>query len=191
MEPDVIADVSATLIEVLQTGLDAAGLLPAVDVSLHNLVDALPADRLVLAVFLYDVVEDPSARNAPRRITSGQREAPPMALILRYLIAPIAGGDTPRVSEQLMLGYALRTLYDNAIMHGNQLQGALASTSESLKVTLTPITLEDRTRIWQSVQKPYRISITYEVRVVRISSQRSRPAPPVRERDLDAMRPDS
>lgn len=190
---DVIADVSSTLVDLLGAGVSATGLVPAPEVLLHNLVDDVPADRLALALFLFEVLEDPSARNQARRVVHDEpprRQSPPLALLLRYLIAPFAGGETPRLSEQMILGAALRTLYDGAIIHGNALRGGLQGTDTSLKVNLTPISLEDRTRIWQAVQRPYRLSATLEVRVVYIDSQQSRRVFPVVERDLEAEGPE-
>ena len=71
-----------------------------------------------------------------------------MPLILRYLLTPW-GGD--RATEHLLLGRALQTLHDDAILSGPQLQGGLAGTSEALKLKLAPLTLEEQTRVWFAV----------------------------------------
>jgi hypothetical protein len=87
-----------------------------------------------------------------------------------------------------MLGRVLQALYDEAILHGPQLQGGLAGTSQALKVTLSQLTLEERTRIWNAVQQPYRLSVTYEVRVVNLDPLEQRTQVPVRARQLDPAR---
>jgi hypothetical protein len=85
-----------------------------------------------------------------------------------------------------LLGRALQTLHDDAILSGPQLLGGLAGTGESLKLKLAPLTLEEQTRVWHAVQRPYRLSLTYEVRVIRIDSDDVRVSPPVLSRTLDA-----
>ena len=62
--------------------------------------------------------------------------------------------------------------------------GSLAAEDQALKVTLAPLSLEERTRVWHAVQRPYRLSISYEVRVVRLDSEVFDRARPVRERSL-------
>ncbi len=65
-----------------------------------------------------------------------------------------------------LLGRVLRLFYENAILSGPQLQGVLAGSANSLSVTLHQISLEDRTRIWFALERPYRTSLSYGVRVV-------------------------
>jgi hypothetical protein len=73
-------------------------------------------------------------------------------------------------------------LYDEAIISGTQLQGGLAGTNQALKVTLAPITLDERARVWFAIQKPYRLSITYEVRVANLDALAVDVATPVSQR---------
>src|SRR6266545_413509 len=43
-------------------------------------------------------------------------------------------------------------------------------TIDTLKLTLAQLTLEERTRVWWAFQKPYRLSLNYEVRVVNLDA---------------------
>jgi hypothetical protein len=107
---------------------------------------------------------------------------PLLTLILRYLITPWSGSPE---TDQKILGRVSQLIYDASIVSGNALSGpSLAGSSESLKLLLSPLTLEERTRIWNAVQKPYRLSMTYEVRVVNIDPKKSFTAPRVSSRDL-------
>src|SRR5262249_33554862 len=125
----------------------------------------------LLTVFLFEVGEDPSARNRPR-IRSAPPDLrlmkPPMALLLRYLLTPW-GGD-PATHHQI-LGRAMQVLYDNAILSDPDLQGTLANDNQMIKITMAPLSLEERTRVWHAVQKPYRLSVSYDVRVVNLDSE--------------------
>jgi hypothetical protein len=185
----IIADVSATLQQVLT---DALSVLtpgpPVAEISdLQGTIQTAPA-RVTL--FLFEVVEDPSAKNRPRIRTSSPPDLligkPPMALILRYMLTAWSGD---RATDQTLLGRVMQVLYDGAIISGAQLQGSLANTDQALKITLAPITLDDRTRVWYSVQKPYRLSLTYEVRVVNLYSERTDPVRPVGQRTVDSNVP--
>jgi hypothetical protein len=35
---------------------------------------------------------------------------------------------------------------------------------------MIPLTLEDRARVWYAIQKPYRLSVNYQVRVVNLDA---------------------
>ena len=170
----VIAAVSETLQSVLTTAASTLPGPPTVEISdLTGTISTTPAR---LTIFLFEVAEDPSARNKPRlRGTQAPPNTtiskPPMALVLRYLVTAW-GGD--RLTEHRLLGCAMQALYDGAVIAQPDLRGAsLIHTDEVLKVTLLPLTLEERTRVWYSVQRPYRLSLYYEVRVVNLDSTTS------------------
>jgi hypothetical protein len=183
----VLGDVSTTLSAVLTDALSSLLPAPPPVARAHDLLGTIPTDPPALTVFLYEIAEDASAKNRPpRRIGApprmGVRRAP-LALVLRYMLTPWSGD---RLTDQQILGRAMQALHDNAILSGPQLRGGLIGTADSLKISLSPITLEERTRIWHAVEKPYRISATYNVRVVSIDSEIERLVTPVAERVLDA-----
>ena len=179
----VVSDVSTTLVEALDAALQT--LVPAAHAELDDLAGTVPAS-LVLTVTLYEVVEDGPSRNRGEirqpngtSVTIGK---PPMALRLRYLLTPFGGDEKTR---QRMVGKAMQILYDDAILDGLQLRGGLAGSADTLKVTLAPMSLEERTRVWWAIQKPYRLSLNYEVRVVNLESRATTTAEVVRSRTLD------
>jgi hypothetical protein len=145
-----------------------------------------------LTIFLFETVEDASMRNRPHVVTTTvpdlTRKRPPMALLLRYMMTPWSGD---RVTDHRIMGRTLQVLYDGAILSGVQLQGTLIGTDEALKVTLAPITLEERARVWYAIQKPYRLSVTYEVRVVNLDSEDEEHIAPVAQRKLKYFGPEA
>lgn len=181
---DVIADVSDTLRLVLTTAFSTLPA-PAPVAEVHDLQGNIATAPARMTVFLFEVVEDPTLRNRPpgRGVIPPNLtiRRPPVPLILRYLLTPW-GGD--RRTEQLILGRTLQVLHDGAIVSGPQLLGGLAGTNEAIKLKLAPLTLEERTRVWHAVQKPYRLSVTYDVRVISIDSEIIEERTPVRERSL-------
>jgi hypothetical protein len=185
----VIGDVSETLRSVLSSGLSS--LTPPPTVEVHDLQGTISAAPAHVTVCLYDVVEDPSAKNRPRQKRPGpggslRIDKPPMALLLRYMITPWSG---TRASDHQLLGRVIQILYDGAIIHGPSLQGGLAGTSEALKITMSPIPLQERFWLWQSVQKAYRISVTYEVRVVNLDAVEPQLVRPTAVREMDFHEP--
>jgi hypothetical protein len=181
---NVIGDVSVTLRNVLTAGL--AILLPGPPpVAEISDLQMIPPNQARLTICLYDVIEDPSARNRPRERglvgTAATERKPPMTLLLRYILTPWAGD---RLTEQRILGRALQVLYDGAILSGPQLAGGLQGRVDTLKITMSTLSLEDRAWFWQAVQKPYHLSAVYEVRVVEIDSEVEQRRSPVANRNL-------
>ncbi len=180
---DVIASVSETLEQLLTAGLGT--LTPAPVAQVVDLLQPTTSASARVTIFLYEIAEDTSVRNRPTSYVpsttkpgSSVVRKPPMGLLLRYLMTPWSGDWQ---TDQKMMGRVLQVLYDGAIISGPSLRGALANTSEAIKMTLAPITLEDRARVWYAIQQPYRLSLTYEARVVNLDSIETKLVPPVRE----------
>ena len=185
---NVIGDVSSIIVETLTDALRPLGGNPPPTALLSDLTDPISTNPPVLTVFLYEIAEDgPSRNRAPLRTEpagpAGHVVArkPPMALLLRYLLTAW-GGD--QITQHRMLGRALQALYDNAILSGPQLRGSLAAGTDALHLTLTQITLDQKSWVWFALQKPYRLSLNYEVRVVNLESTVDIAMRPVLSRSL-------
>lgn len=166
----VVADVSTIVVDRLNRALAGLGTEPLI-AELHDLSEPVQVNVPKLTVFLYEIAEDPTSRNRPP-VRSLPPDAPttrkpPMALLLRYLITPW-GGD--QLTQHRMIGGALQAFYDDAILDGEELTGSLAATADTLHVTLTPLTLDQKSWVWYAIQKPYRLSLNYEIRVVNLDS---------------------
>ena len=48
--------------------------------------------------------------------------------------------------------------------------------AHELHLSLAPRTIDEIAQVWEAMQQPYRLSVCYEVRAVRIESLRRRPA---------------
>ncbi|MEX3788825.1 DUF4255 domain-containing protein [Paraburkholderia sp. BR14374] len=180
----VIADVSLTLQSVLNQAL--APLDPAAPpvAEISDLQGGISTNPARMTIFLFESVEDASAKNRPRSVTPNPPtlnvKKPPLALLLRYMLTPWSGD---RFTDHKLLGRTMQVLYDEAILSGPQLRGTtLEGTDQALKVTLSPLTLEERARVWYAIQKPYRLSVTYEVRVVNLDSETAKSVIPVAAR---------
>lgn len=183
---NVIADVSLTLQDVLTDSLSILLPGPPPIAQVHDLQGNISQAPPTLTLFLFDVYEDPSARNRPRIREVNPPDInirkPPLALMLRYLLTPWSGD---RFTDHRILGRVMQTLYDGAIISGTQLAGGLAGSDQALKITPATLTLDERSRVWFSVQRPYHLSVAYEVRVVNLDSDIADRKRPVGVRQLD------
>ena len=117
-------------------------------------------------IYLYQVLENPFGKNRPWHTRpNGDREYPPLVLKLYYMLTPYAGD---LITEHHILGDAMRTLYERAIMRDSQLPESLRLVTDQIAIALMPLQLEELTRIWSALESHYRLSVAYEVRVVPI-----------------------
>ena len=154
---------------------------------LHDLASLPSTTPPRATLFLYDVVQEPTVRNRPKstRLVGGGlvERKQPLGLCLHYLITAW-GGD--RATEQQILGRVMQVMYDDAVIDGVELAGPLAGTAAQLRVSLLPMQLEDRARVWSAIGQPYRLSVNYEVRVVDIDAFTESLHKPVLARQIDA-----
>lgn len=157
---NVVGDVTRTLETLLGELSPSLGSPADVDIG--------EAEAGSINIYLYQVLESPHGKN---RVWStrpnGERESPPLQLRLYYLLTPF-GGDL--LTEHHVLGDAMRTLYDHAIVRGADLPASLRQRVDQIAIVLMPLGLEEMTRIWSALQAAYRLSVAYEVRVIPVQS---------------------
>jgi hypothetical protein len=147
--------------------------------------DSLP-EVSGINLYLYRVAENPAFRN---RSWPGDRLTPPsdltaLALQLSYLLTPLGTqpGDAASGDDaHTMLGLAMRALHRYPILNDIHLPGAfdadtdlpayLLQSYEQLKVSLVPVSVDELSRIWATINQPYRLSVAYELSVVEISPE--------------------
>jgi hypothetical protein len=152
--------------------------------------DELP-DVLGVNLYLYRVAESPFTKN---RSWPGDRATPPtdqpaLGLFLHYLLTPLAprpeqtslDGDTAHTT----LGLAMLTLHEHPVLNDVHLPDFdadialpdfLLNSYEQVKICLMSIGTEELSRIWATINQPYRLSVAYEVSLVQLTPT---PPPPV------------
>lgn len=122
-----------------------------------------------LSVWLYRVVRDEQRLNAPpQRVAQNQLQRAPLPVRLYYLITPIVHSSPG--TEQEILGKVLQIFHDHPKLRGTDLQSDLEGAAVELSVRLESLSLEEITRVWDALDKPYQLSVSYEVSVVYIHS---------------------
>ena len=201
-----IAGVSAVLKDLLDSGL--------ID---HQVTDALGAGVLVsslapdvvpisgdgaaprLNLFLHQVTPNAAWRNVelPSADAGGRRvRHPPLALDLHYLLTAYGIAE---LQAEVLLGYGMQLLHDNAVLSRAAIRAALnpspvsgallpsvyqalrsadlAEQVELLKITPTAMNAEEMSRLWSALTAHYRPSAAFQVSVVLIESRATAVSP--------------
>lgn len=136
-----------------------------------------------LSVFLYRVVENGDMKNRPLQRVNGSRlRYPPLALNLYYLVTPLTNTAD---NDHRLLSKAMHILYDNAIVRDPLLEGVLRNTAEELRIIFNPMSMEDQSKLWSAFMRPLRLSVSYEVKVIYVDSEREIAGEQVRRKRLE------
>ena len=188
-----IAAVTATLRNLLVNAFSADPDLAGTQVT------TLPPDKArdtnnasQLNVFLYHTVPNAAWRNMdmPTQVKPGETGFPPLALDLYYMLTP-SRQDNDDVSSHRLLGRAMSTLHDHAVLGAAEIKAALPGNDlgdqvERVRITPHPLSTEEISRLWTIFQTQYRVTVAYEVSVVLIDSQQPTKTPlPVLTRGKD------
>lgn len=141
----------------------------------ENVAD--PVDKPGITLYLYRVTVNEHLRN-----DGDQFGTPPLTVNLHYLLTVWA--DEPKQEHQI-LAWALRTLHTHQALSSSDLtpDGGWG-TGDLVQIIPAEISLEDQTRIWNSLHRGFRPSLTYLARGVPIGIAPSPTGKPVVARRL-------
>jgi hypothetical protein len=167
----VISAVSYTLKEILKQNITLNPDAELNGVEIHLLSPKEMQDAGIstgVSVWLYKVSRMAEMLNEqPQRVSSNQIARTPLPVLLFYLVTPIT--TDPRTRHTL-LGRVLQVLNDHAILRGSDLKGVLEGTTEQLRVNLEALSLEELSLVWEALNEPYQLSVTYLIQVAKIDS---------------------
>lgn len=187
-----IAEVSQTLLELL--GQEVASRedivsLDAESIALVDPDDVSVDDQTRLSLSLYHLEENASMKNSqPRQPTDPNiTEGSPLGIDLYYLLTAHPGGSDESTSQTLeqqrVLGLALQTFQDNAILDDEQLPNGLEADGP-LTISLVNQSLGERTNRWSTApETAFQPSVLYHVSPVVIDSRQREELTPVTERE--------
>jgi Pvc16 N-terminal domain len=149
-----------------------------------------------LNLFLHRVDEHPQFRNANYQLKPGTAAtliAPPLSLVLRYLMTAYATphGEFGNADAHAMLGDAMRVFHQRPEVPAEHLDDSIADATESLRIMPVPLTSDEIGQLWATFKEPYELSVQYEVSVVQLdaTADAQRPmAPRVREIGVPGIR---
>jgi len=173
-----------------------------VTVSIPPAEEAQPSETPRVNLFLYRVTENGALKNQmiPGQGHPSEYGHPPLSLVLHYLITAYGATDDNGVLNEtrahFLLGSAMRVLHDHPVITDTLvtvqapagqaiLHQSLRDEFEQVKLCLDPISLEDLSKVWTALTRPYRLSAAYSVSVVQIESRRLKTlAAPVQTRRI-------
>lgn len=148
-----------------------------------KLIKNTDPDDDVLSIFLYRVVENGDIKNRQLQpVNPNTFRYPPLCLNLFYLITPLTKSIE---NDHKLLGKTMQVLNDSGLLKGTTLKGVLQNTVEELRLILNPMSLEDNSKLWTAFMRPLRLSLSYEVKVVFIDSEREVIGEPVLNKKLE------
>lgn len=135
-------------------------------------------------LYMYRTNESPYLKNVDwpgDRSGAPSKPEPALSLELFYLMTPFAARPQPNDTEDAahrMLGQAMLVLHEHPILNRIHIPGFDADTAlpdfilnsfEDIRVRLHPVSMDELSKIWSTIGKPYRLSVAYEVTLVQLT----------------------
>jgi len=143
-------------------------------VSINNPQEMAEAHEEGVSLWMYRMMRDADRLNQPNtRLNARQSRFPALPLRLHYLVTPFVSVGNPNSAEleQQVLGKVMQTFHDHPRFRGADLQGDLSGSTQEFQVALETLALEDLARVWNALNQPYQLSVSYEVAIVNIDSE--------------------
>ena len=168
----IISDVSAYIVRTLREKM-----CPEPITSPNNIEISSPADQdvdYIVGLYLYDVREESDVTQRPlMQRGQVQLQRPPRPYGLYYMVfingSSQMGLKAPDI--QKIIGRAAQIVNDNSSVLPNQLQNWLDTQEPPIVLSQAKISLEEKVRVWQAINKPYQISLFYKAAPVFLSSE--------------------
>jgi hypothetical protein len=154
----IIKSVGRKLIDMLKSGLSSMPGLTVADVTLDS--PSVLRSGNILSVFLYRVdIDDANRKNTSAPSPSEAPVRPPLALNLYYLVTPIA---EQAEDAHLLLNAAMEILNNTPVV---QVESLPTLPQRTLEIASNPLSLDEITRLWLALVTPYRLAMSYVVKV--------------------------
>ena len=168
----IIADVSAYIVRTLREKM-----CPEPVPSPNNIEISSPASQdvdYIVGLYLYEIKEETQIARPPI-VEHGKVQLlqPPRPYSLYYMVfingSSQMGLKAPDI--QKIIGRVAQIVNDNSSVYPHQLQPWLDATEPPIVLSQAKMTLEEKVRVWQAINKPYEISLFYKAAPVFLSSE--------------------
>lgn len=166
-----IVEVGNALIERLKEGL-----VPEVIPGGHSIGLCSPAEKgdYSLGLHLYDIRECEDMRYHDMvHIRVSSQQLPPMLLSLYYMVTAYSDSDLKfrAAQEQRILGRVLQLFYDEPLISAEKLGSS--ALGMDMRIELLNPDLDEKLRIWNMPDIPYKASLFYRITPVELDSVRT------------------
>jgi hypothetical protein len=142
----------------------------------------------LVGLYLYDIREEVEV-SQPRFIQRGKVEIskPPRPYSLYYMVFINGSGQMGLKDPdiQKIIGKIAQIVNDNNSVRPDELQAWLDTQEPPIVLSQAKISLEEKVRVWQAINKPYQISLFYRAAPVYLSSGESIVTPRVTDASFD------
>ena len=168
----IIADVSSYIVKTLREKM-----CPEPVPSPNNIEISSPAAQdvdYIVGLYLYEIKEEMQISRPPV-VERGRLQLvqPPRPYSLYYMVfingSSQMGLKAPDI--QKIIGRIAQIVNDNSSVYPQQLQPWLDEGEPPIVLSQAKMTLEEKGRVWQAINKPYEISLFYKAAPVFLSSE--------------------
>lgn len=166
----IISDISEAIIRILKEGM-----VPDIIPNSEGIGMAHPSDKgdLALGIYLYDIKRNTDIVQ-PDRIPVGASKLrnPPLFVDLYYMITAYSMSDIKfrTLEEAKILGRTMQLLQSRATLKGDLLGKSAGEITHIPRIEFLDLEAEEKTRIWNIPETPYKLSLFYKVYPVEIDS---------------------
>lgn len=168
----IMADIGNAIVQLLRDHL-----VPAIIINTENIGLCTPSDRgdITLGVNLYDIRENQDiviTEMLPRGVK--QLKYPSTFYDLYYMITSYSTSDLKfrATEDQKILGKVLQVLKDHPAFTVEQLGSELANSRFVPRIELLQLEHDEKMKLWNVPNMPYKLSLFYKVYPVEIESDR-------------------
>ena len=169
---NIISDIGDALVRLLREGM-----VPDIIPNSEGIGVCHPSDKgdISLGICLYDIRRNNDI-DATNRVAVGtdKLRAPSTYLDLFYMITAYSASDIKfrSLEEAKMIGRAIQLLEGNPILKPELYGSAFSQLQLVPRIELLDLDNEEKHRIWNIPEQPYRLSVFYKVYPVEIESER-------------------
>ena len=170
---NIIADVGDALVKLLREGL-----VPDIIPNTEGIGVCHPSDKgdITLGICLYDVKRSSDVPAANDRVAVGNDKlrAPSVFLELYYMITAYSSSDIKfrSLEEAKIIGRTLQVLEGTAVLRGSILGKPFSEMRYEPRMELLNLEPEEKNRIWNMPNQPYKLSLFYKVYPVELVSEK-------------------
>lgn len=127
----------------------------------------------IVGLHPYDIKEDTSGRAAENKtLPDGSVQDPPAMVELYYVISVSSKAEieTKALDEAKIIGKIIQVFKDNPTIPARYMPNNAGMPIENVPISMLPINMEEKVKIWTMFGEPYKLSVFYVVGPVAIDS---------------------
>ena len=132
---------------------------------------------MLLGLHLYDIRENEEVRvNERINLEAGRQKYPPTYVTLCYMITAYSSADIKfRAGEDhKILNRVLQVFNENPLLDASSFTPTMRAAEMNLRIHIANLTTEEKQRMWNFPNHPYRASLFYRVAPVEVENSRTK-----------------